>query len=87
MISVTVGRFSRPVREPPRDNRMLVTKALPHDVAFLALVPLLNCGVSPGHAFSAGVAAFHYNHFLNFKIRFLGNSPCITKVLNFGGVR
>ena len=26
------------------------------------------CGVSPGRAFPAGVAAFHYNHLLNLKI-------------------
>ena len=85
LIFVIGGRFPLAVREPPRDNRMLVTKALPHDVAFLALVPLCDCGVSPGHAFPAGVAAFHYNHFLFFKIRFLGNSSCITKVFNLSG--
>jgi len=44
MISVTVGRFPRAICEPPRANRMLVTKALPHDVAFLALVPLFVAG-------------------------------------------
>jgi hypothetical protein len=41
LISVTVGRFPRAVREPPRELR--------------------SCGVSPGHAFPAGVAAFHSN--------------------------
>ena len=33
--------------EPPQANRMLVTKALPHDVAVLAFLPLnASCGVS-----------------------------------------
>jgi hypothetical protein len=58
-ISVTGGRFPRVVRVPPQAKRMLVTKALPHDVA-LFFVPFL-CGVTPGHTFPAGDAALHFN--------------------------
>ncbi|GAA0334043.1 hypothetical protein GCM10008967_26010 [Bacillus carboniphilus] len=40
LISVTGAQLEWAVREPPLANRMLVTKALPQDVAFLAFVPL-----------------------------------------------
>ena len=39
LISTPGGRFPRARLQSPRANRMLVTKALPHDVAYLAFVP------------------------------------------------
>jgi hypothetical protein len=48
--------------EPPQANRMLVTKALPHEVALLAFVPLNRSLRGLDFlAYPAGVATFHSN--------------------------
>ena len=64
MVDFHFRRTPRAWPQPPQTNRMLVTKALPHDVAFLALVPLLFCGVfrSCTCRFAFGAENICYSH-------------------------
>ncbi|WP_093264930.1 hypothetical protein [Psychrobacillus sp. OK032] len=73
LISAPGGRFPRAWLQSPQANTTLVTKALPHEVAFLAFVPLpapaglsahapaASLSVQKTSAIPAGVAAFRFN--------------------------
>jgi len=50
------GRFSRAWLQSPQANTMLVTKALPHEVAFLAFVPLYVPAGPSAHAPAASLS-------------------------------